>query len=196
MGLRELWFGLLARTCYRRLWLVELDLEEIPPVPPPRAPLSFGFLGEPELAEYARFRPDDAASARERFARGERCLAARSDGAIVSARWIASGEAVLEYLGRRLRLAPDEAFVHAAYTSPAFRGRGIAAACIHEYARRLRAEGHRRVLAAVGPENVPAIRSQARAGYRRMGTIGWVGVGPWRRHFLRADAGPLRRSRT
>ena len=46
-----------------------------------------------------------------------------------------------------------------------------------------------RVIGVIMPESAAAFRTQAKVGYRPFGTIGWVGLGPWRHHFMRIDAG-------
>ena len=46
-----------------------------------------------------------------------------------------------------------------------------------------RGRGYWRLLAAVLPEDRSSLRSWGRVGYRRVGLIGFVGLGPWRRAF-------------
>jgi hypothetical protein len=58
-------------------------------------------------------------------------------------------------------------------------------------ARELAASGHRRVLATIYPENRPGVRMVEKLGYRRIGTIGYVSLGPWRRDFCRIRPGAL-----
>ena len=65
-----------------------------------------------------------------------------------------------------------------------------------------RAAGRRRVLSLQLAENASQQRRSVRRGYRPLGVVGWYGIGPWRRLFVRLnDTAPaglavaLRRSR-
>jgi ribosomal protein S18 acetylase RimI-like enzyme len=186
-GLRGVWFGLLARTFYRRLDLVELDLADPPPLAGMPFPLEFGFLEKSEAAEYAELGAGvDVDEALRRMGRGERCFVARSDGRIVSGRWLATGRAFVTYLDRVLELADGDVYVYESFTDPARRGKAVSAAAGTRLAELLAEQGRRRMVAATLRENRPGQRIWRKAGYRHIGTIGYVKLGPWRRHFLRA----------
>ena len=66
---------------------------------------------------------------------------------------------------------------------PALRGRGVSGAASTRLAHALADEGCRRILAGVLMENRAGKRAYEKAGYRRVGRIGYVGLGPWRRAF-------------
>jgi hypothetical protein len=185
-GIRGLWFGALARICYRRLDLVELSLTPPPAIAESPFPLDFGFLDESDVAAYAELGAGvTVEEALLRLKRGERCFVVRADGSIVSGRWVAARRAFVSYLDRWLELGPDEVYVYETYTRSAERGHAVSAAGGTRLARVLAGEGVRRVVAAVLPENGPGQRAYRKASYRRVGTIGYVKLGPWRRHFLR-----------
>jgi hypothetical protein len=107
----------------------------------------------------------------------------------VSAAWIATGYAWMDYLGRGLALAPDEAYLHESFTVPAFRGRNIPVVRARHEARYFHAAGCRRIVAIIVPENAPALRHAVKSGWRRVGVMGYVKLGPWRRDFCRVNAG-------
>jgi GNAT superfamily N-acetyltransferase len=173
-GLRGVWFGLLARTVYGRLELVELDLTKPPPPAEIPFPLDFGFVTH-----------EDTDEARRRFAFGDRCFAAWSNDEIVSTRWIAEGRGYIAYLDRWLELGPDDVYLYETYTHPSRRGSGVSAAAGTRLAHALAGEGRRRILAAVLRENHAGRRAYEKAGYCCIGRVGYVKLGPWRRPFLR-----------
>lgn len=73
----------------------------------------------------------------------------------------------------------DEAAIVDLYTSPAFRGRGIALALIAAACRYLRQRGVRTVYATVETRNTPSRRAFARSGFE---VVGEFGVRGWLRH--------------
>ena len=174
-GLRGVWFGALAwARLYRRLELVELGLDPPPALRETPLALEYGFLGETEDED-----------ARARLEHGERCFVAWEAGVIVSSRWIAERRAFVEYLDMWLDLEPGEVFLSETFTVPALRGRGVSGAAGTRLAHALADEGCRRILAGVLQENHAGKRAYEKAGYVRVGRIGYVGLGRWRRHFRR-----------
>lgn len=188
-GVRGVWFGALAwAKAYRRLELVELDLT-VPPAPVAAAPaLDFGFLGDDELDRLVALGAGpDAVVLRRRLEQGDRCFVARESGAIVSARWVATRRAHIAYLDRSLELEPGDSYLYETFTHPERRGAGVSAAAGTRLALALAEEGRRRILAAVLRENGSGTRAYEKAGYRRIGRIGYVKLGPWRRDFQRIE---------
>jgi hypothetical protein len=59
------------------------------------------------------------------------------------------------------------------------------AACL----RTLYDQGYQRVFCTVLPENRAAFSSLFKVGYRRIGMVGYVGLGRWRWPFYRAEKG-------
>jgi GNAT superfamily N-acetyltransferase len=172
-GPRGVWFGALAwARLYRRLELVELSLDSPPALRETPLTLEYGFLAE-----------TDDEDARARLERGDRCFVAREAGLIVSSRWIAERRAFVQYLDSWLDLEPGEVFLSETYTAPALRGRGVSGAAGTRLAHALADEGCRRILAGVLMENHPGKRAYEKAGYQRVGSIGYVGLGLWRRAF-------------
>jgi hypothetical protein len=189
-GVRGLWFGALAATCYRRAVLVEHPLDAPLPAGEAAAPVEIARLAPAEVGDYVAFRPDAAPTVIEsRLEQGQVCFTARHQGRIVSAAWIATGYVWVDYLARGLSLAPDEAFLHESFTARAFRGRNIPVVRARHEAEYFRAAGYRRIVAIIVPENAPALRHAEKSGWRRVGVIGCVRLGPWRRDFCRVAPG-------
>jgi GNAT superfamily N-acetyltransferase len=147
--------------------------------------LGFRFLEKADADDYARLRPGVAATAVRHRLEHERCFGAWHDGRLVSARWVASGSADIEYLGRVLALAECEVWISDTFTDPAYRGHDVSPAAGAALARALAAEGVVRQLGGVLPENPLGVRAYEQAGYRRVGTVGYLRIGPWRRDFVR-----------
>jgi RimJ/RimL family protein N-acetyltransferase len=179
-GLRGVWFGALAwARLYRRLELVELSLEPPPAVRETPLALEYGFLSEA-----------DDEDARARLERGDRCFVAWDNGTIVSSRWIGEGRVFVDYLNGWIDLEPGEVFLSETFTVPAMRGRGVSGAAGTRLGHALADEGCRRILAGVLKENHAGKRAYEKAGYRPIGRIGYVKLGPWRRDFRRrSEAG-------
>jgi len=195
-GLRSLWFKALGETVYRRAVVLERSLDEATPQVAARLPVAFGRLQETEVDEYAAFRPEtDPAEVRRRLQAGQMCFVARHEGKIIHACWVATGRARIDYLAREIALAPDEVYPYESFTAPAYRGQNVAAARSAYMQPVLRQAGYHRAVAVVVPENQVAFRPIEKAGYRRVGVLRTVWLGPWRRDFGRlgrADPGPAR----
>ncbi len=190
-----LWFSLLARArLYRRLALFELSLADTPPARPATVPVELRLLAPGDVAAHVALRPDvPPGEVLARLGRGERCFTAWHEGRLVSTTWAATGRVRIDYLDRDLALAPGDAYAYDAFTAPDYRGREIAGLCTASMQRALRAAGVRRLLAAHLPENRFVRGRTAKRPQRDLGVIGYVGLGPWRRHFLRERAGEWRR---
>jgi hypothetical protein len=181
------WFWSLAHLqIYRRLALLERPVS--PGVAPilTRASMRVALVGDDGLDPYLSFRPDQTrAEIRRRLAEGHVCFAVWHEERIVHAAWAAIGRAPIDYLARELSLRPDEVFVFDAFTAPAFRGYGASPLRALAVGEHFGARGYGRVLTAVHPGNRPGLRPLEKVGSRRVGLIGYVGMGRWRWHFCR-----------
>jgi RimJ/RimL family protein N-acetyltransferase len=182
--LRSLWFTALSfARIYRRLILLERSLGTVPPVSF-AASFRVAALEDNEVGAYLAFRRDqDAATIRSRLSQGHRCFAVWHQEQIVHAAWAATGRAPIEYLTRDLTLDSGEVFVFDAYTEPAFRGQGASPVRALVLGHHFRTHGYQRVLTAVHPENTVGFRPLEKLATRRVGVIGYLGIGPWRWHF-------------
>jgi len=193
--IKRLWFGGLARArIYRRLILREQTLNQSGTDYSARVPVCVSLLVPGEIDDYVAFRPDQSpAEIRRRLDEGQQCFAVWHDRRIIHATWGVTGRAEIAYLSTELALSPDEVYVHDAFTAPAFRGLGASPARLRKMMRYYRDHGYRCLLGAVLPENRASLRlSEGVGGYRHIGVIGYVGLGPWRHVFYRRerDASP------
>jgi GNAT superfamily N-acetyltransferase len=186
-----LWFRGLARLrLYRALVLTERRLAEPLPDLPVPAGLTVRRLTPDDVTAYAAFRPEQGRSECDRrLAEGQWCFATWRGAEIVSAAWGVGLWARIEYLEWKIQLGPDEVYSYDLYTAPDLRGSGLTAATRVPHLRYLREQGYRRALATLGPQNRPAATLQDAIGFRAIGWIGYVGLGPWRRSFCRMRPG-------
>jgi GNAT superfamily N-acetyltransferase len=192
-GYHSLFFKILDETVYRRLALFELDLTGFNAVIEDRASVTLGILGEEHAGEYAALRPGgDPVEFRARLVDGHRCYAARYQGELTHVTWVAFERLWIPFLEYRIALAPDEACVYGVFTAPSARQQGIGSILGGYAARDSARKGYRRLLSLPGPQNRASIRLFEKLGYRRIGALGYVRLGPRRRHFCRTkrDARP------
>jgi len=189
-GPRSLWFKILGETVYRRALLMERRLDEPVAEVTLRLPVAMGLLGLSDVAEYAAFRPGaDPCEVHRRLEANHACFVARHNDRLVAACWAAIRQARIDYLAREIRLAPDEVYAYEVFTSPAFRGNGIAPALELHVVRHFRQAGYRRIVEIVMPENKPAYRFACKIGARPFGLMGYVKFGRWQRDFCRVARG-------
>lgn len=184
-GTRALVTGILGELGYRRLLLYESELGAAPPPAQSVPGVEFGWLDDSLLAEYEKLRPRGSGHAAARFRAGDRCFGTWLEGELVAVRWVALGEAHIEYLDLRLPLGPEEVYRYDSFTSPKHRRRGLSSASQARLSEKLREEGIERIVRAVLPENRAAVAEAAKTGFRRVGRAGYLRLGPWRREFLR-----------
>jgi len=184
-GPKSFWFKLLAECGYRRLLLVERSLDQPVVDFTPRLPVQVAMLAHSEVDDYLVFRPGttrrDIAG---RLRSGEMCFVARHQGHIVAAVWVAVQAVRVPFLGCQIDMAPGDAHIYDKFTTPAYRGRGIANAVRSFHLQHLQRAGFRRATGTVLPENVSSLRDDFRGGFRVYGMLGRVKVGRWQRVFL------------
>ncbi len=191
--IKRLWLrGLSFARIYRRLILIERSLSQPFPEVSAGVPVRVTVLARSEIDAYMAFRPDqDAAEVRRRLDEGHRCFAVWHEQQIIHAAWTVTRQARIEYLSREIELASDQIYLCNAFTAPAFRGLGASPVRIQEVVRYFRDRGYRQLLSALRPENRAVFRQWDKLGYRRLGTIGYIGLDPFRRAFYRAERGRL-----
>jgi ribosomal protein S18 acetylase RimI-like enzyme len=185
-GLRAFWFKLLGKLGYRRMYLLERVLTESLAATPPPAGVTLAWLRRDQLDEFVGLRSlFTAAAIGARFDNGDVCLSARVDGRLVGAMWACVKRPYLQFLERDVPLAPGEVYLFDAYVIPAVRGRSIAPLLSSELLRHFQEGGYRRAIRATLPDNAPALRAHAKAGFHPYTRFGYVKLGRWRHDFMR-----------
>jgi hypothetical protein len=185
-GARGLWFRLLARTFYRRMFLVDRALRE-PDVEVIRPhQVAIDLLKPAEIQEYMRARPGSVAEILNRLNNGHMCFLVRDSNSIVHTCWVAVGTAHLGYLDCEIEMAPGVVYVYGSFTNHAHRNMNLATLRGVFMERHLLKLGFQRAVAVIVPENKAALRRVQKGGYRNFGLIGFLAIGSWRRYFCRA----------
>lgn len=181
-----------ALGLYRRMVLLRIPLVSAAPQPSVLSArvMARTLAATPEdLASYARLRPDtSAAGVRARLDAGAICFVTVLDGAMVAAMWAVEQNAHIDYLGCDLELGRGDGYAFDVFTAPALRGNDLASWSGERMRRHMAELGCVRLVSAQLPENVSAMTRSARRGDVRIGTVGVVALGPWRRPFVRLAA--------
>ena len=183
-GHRALWWRGLATVAYRRVAVLVKDAQLEPARPAP-AGLRIDRIGDGEVDQYRRLRPDTPEDeARRRLGSGEICVLARLDGEPIACRWYSLGRAEVPYLGFAFELPEALAYVHDAYTAPPARGRGLSPPLRRHGEALLSDLGAPRFLATVVPENTAGMQLTLAAGFEPVGRLAALRL-PGRRILLR-----------
>ena len=178
---------------YRRIVLVGRSLEQPPPEAHTDLSVSVRSLTRKDVASYTRFQPDsDATTVLKRLENGSLVYAAWHDGRIVSAAWVDRGTAHLDPIGVSLQLDSRDVYGRGSYTLPKLRGHNVATVRMVGALSALREAGYEAFFGYVLPENRRAFRTAVKASLDRLGSIGWIGVGPFRLYFVRLSDGRSR----
>jgi GNAT superfamily N-acetyltransferase len=185
-GLRNFWFKLIGELGYRRVLVVAYRLQEPVPEFVPRLAVRTDLLGKGDVDAYLAFRPEsDRAGLINRLDSGQLCFVAWHAGQIVSACWTAVRPTHIPFLDCDTELAPGEVYLYERFTAQAYRGQRLAHAVRTYQLRYLRNAGYRRAIGAIVPENRRAVLESRRGGFRPVGLMGRIKIGPWQRHFRR-----------
>lgn len=130
-------------------------------------PLEMAPIGAEEAAA-AGIGGDDWA---ERWRRGDKCYAARVDGAVAGWVWVSRRLTYVKELGRWFRPGRREAYVYDGFTIVEHRGEGILPAILSRIAADLARKGAARIWTFVESDNRASLRACRRAGYRPAGRI-------------------------
>lgn len=123
-----------------------------------------------------------------RLIEGDDCYVAKYEGQIASVEWCRCQEENFfdEYLERRFQLGAHEVYFYNGLTPPPFRGKGIhphlQAECARDIATRYPHKTH--ILTFVEANNKASLRSLHKAGFRRVGRVGFVELLGIRLHYI------------
>jgi GNAT superfamily N-acetyltransferase len=120
----------------------------------------------------ARWHPEAA----QRFREGQACAVARAGTDVVAYCWLTGAPVAVAEIDRLLIPGPDEVYLYEAFTSPAWRGRGLFQALLLRLQHFARARGRRRALIFVLASNVPSWRAIEGAGFRMFQAVTKVEV--------------------
>jgi len=114
---------------------------------------------------------------------GQYCRLGWAGARLAHYRWDTIRPAYLPYLGRWYQPQPGDVLTTWLYTAPDDRGQGVQRASHADLREQALARGCRRSLGIVAVWNVPSLRTNDHTGRVRVGTVGYVALGPWRRYF-------------
>lgn len=162
-GARRALSGISGELGYRRLIVLERGLDFLR-APAAAVEIDFGTIDE--FDEYSRLRDDlDRERFEERIRSGAVALCGRERGTAITVTWAQIGSAPLPYLGARLCSDRGSVAIFDSLTRPDRRGLGASSALAEWAAARYAAEGRRRIIGAVLPENRRSRRARSRAGF-------------------------------
>lgn len=172
------------------LWGLELPAP-VPPAPP-RLPADIGEVAPSAPAALIAAMGPDGQLASGRFARGCRCFAAWSAGAVVAYAWVSTAGEWIGEIAAPIRPAAGEAYVWNCVTLPRHRRVGLYTALVGTVAAVLGGEGARRLWLATVREPPYAADGVRRAGFRPALRVTCVPLGAWRAAWAVAEpaAGP------
>lgn len=156
---------------YRKMSIFELDLDHLKPDLKAKIPIAISTGNTSEA---------------------ETCYSALHDGQIVSCLKKSEGSILLPYIAQSLHLAPNECYLHGAFTEPAFRSKGLLGELISYACRNTH---HSRALVAITSYNKSSTRAFSKAGFKLKQIRGYYGLGPWRHHFA-AQPAPTENTRS
>jgi ribosomal protein S18 acetylase RimI-like enzyme len=85
--------------------------------------------------------------------------------------WCALRAVDVPELGRELRLAPHEAYIHDVFVAPQARGRAVAPSMLEFMASELRQRDVYRSWALIGSDNIASIRAFEKAAYTAVADV-------------------------
>jgi len=171
---------------FRRYYVLLLNVSDGVSQARAKIPITYGVLNPAELESLAKVdhfqKPTQMY--RSRLTEGQVCFAAKHEGRIVAATWIQTGFAdSTGPLGRGFPLRADEAYGHSAFTVPEYRGNRIMPE-LNDFALKWLAQlGFRRLVILVDQHNGSALNADHRAGFRRVGSVGYLEMLGWRWSF-------------
>lgn len=124
----------------------------------------------------------DSAFCRGRLAAGDALWIGSLQGRPVFSAWVMSGQMDLEW-DNMLRLRPEIAYSYKLFTVESVRGQRICGAYYDFLLHHLSRAGYRRLVCRIAPGNASSIRAHTRAGFRRVGMLWRLAIGPYAIYF-------------
>jgi RimJ/RimL family protein N-acetyltransferase len=186
MAAKGLLLKVLAKLVYRRVVLFERELRDLWMEHSSDVPLRVRRLQRKDVPAYVAFREKQSAEeVHRRLDEGSFCYVTWTGDRISSAVWYRSGPAWVPEINRHLAVAPSDIYAYDSWTAREMRGRNIAAVRGERTMKLLRGAGYERQIGYALAENPSALRVHEKLGMRRVGTLGYVQLGPLRLDFTR-----------
>jgi len=156
--------------------LFELDLEKSYPKVAMELELSFRLASKKDIdsmdEEHYDYDEDSKQYAKDRLAKGDRCILALHNGRIIGYLWVMKDHLELA-LYKLLLLPKNKAYTYKGFVLKEYRGKRIHAAMYACIVDMLKKEGKRFVISAVDINNKPALKTKLknRADYKTIGTL-------------------------
>jgi hypothetical protein len=179
-GMHGVFLRALALLGWRSYTLYMRSLEDAAAGVVAAVPVEIDELRADDVGDYLAFRPGPAAGFLDRLRAPYACFAARHNGRIVAATWVATRGTRVDTLRRDFLPAPDEIYLFDSFTAAEHRGQHLFPAVFEVIAARYRARGRRWAVTLIAPYNRASSRSRERSGFRRVGTVRSLSRGPIR----------------
>ena len=177
----------IARLPYRHLSFLIVACSLATPLPDmtPKLSLEIRQLRWPDLGLVRRIhRPSEARACALRLDRGHTGLLALHQGEVVGYAWACTEvNPMLERV--QLSLAHGDVLCVDAYTTPAFRSKGVQTALTLARCRLFGNLGYQRAVAYIERRNCPSLSVWRKIGAQEVGDIEFRRIGPWRRMLCR-----------
>lgn len=156
--------------------IFELDLEKKYPKVTIEQELSFRLASEKDInsldKKHYGYDKKSKEYAKDRLAKGDRCILALHNGKIVGYLWVMRDHMELA-TNKLLSLPKNKAYTYKGFVINDYRGKRIHAAMYARIVNMLKKEGKRFVLSAVDSKNKSALKTKLknRADYEKIGTL-------------------------
>jgi GNAT superfamily N-acetyltransferase len=188
--LRRIVARLKRQPLHHNSYVFSLSLDRPINPPLPEVEVEIGQIGATDDGDLeALMKVDPWADSKSdlwgRLAAGWQCYVARHKDQIVSSLWCVDGEFYIAYHGRKFKLAANEIFYRATATTPAFRGKSIMPYLVAQSVRDVaRNQGKTYALTNIQITNRSSLRMIAKAGWTRVGRVGFVEILGVRFYYL------------
>lgn len=137
----------------------------------------FDALSEPERERYVTRLDLQEAYCGQKWERGDTVVLARAAGEPAGILWCARAPVYVPDIGREVRPAAGECYIHDVYVHPDERGRQVAPAMLDFLARELRRRDVYRAWALIERTNVASTRAFEKAAYASVADVIYVRMG-------------------
>lgn len=127
----------------------------------------------------------DEANWRERWQCGDLTVLARLAGRPSGMTWCVRSPVMVPEIGREVRPAPSECYMHEGFVTPDARGKNIWPAMLEDLGRRMGARDVHTAWTLIHRANVASARGVHKVAYARVADVIYARIGPFHRLVLR-----------